>query len=211
MKLPFLILTIYFLSAFAVKAQVSISKLDVKTLPKEIKYEGRIRSAISWKDKDGSHILITSETGVHVNKKFKHIEDGRDAELFAYHFLMKDETPTQIWKIYDLVQDCVLDLMASFTNDVPRVTDLNHDGIAEVWLVYKRGCFGDVSPREMKLIMYEGTKKYALRGEEKLIMDKTYGGSYKFDEAFTQGPKEFLKFAKQLWDSNATVKIQMGH
>jgi hypothetical protein len=61
----------------------------------------------------------------------------------------------------------------------------------------------------MKVIMYQGKQKFAMRGQNKVFEGtddkgtKHYsGGDYKYDKAFADGPKEFLEFAKKLWDKN---------
>jgi hypothetical protein len=61
----------------------------------------------------------------------------------------------------------------------------------------------------MKIIMYHGQQKFAMRGQNKVFSGtddkgKKYyiGGDYKYDKAFADGPKEFLEFAKKLWDKN---------
>jgi hypothetical protein len=84
------------------------------------------------------------------------------------------------------------------------ITDLNHDGKAEMWMMYKTVCHGDVSPSTMKIIMYEGSQKFAVRGTNrvKLSANKFLGGEYSFDDAFKTGPEPFREFAKQLWQKN---------
>jgi hypothetical protein len=106
----------------------------------------------------------------------------------------------QIWKVYDFIQDCGLDIEASFIKNTLRLTDLNHDGIGEVWLMYKTVCHGDVSPFEMKIIMYQGQQKFARRGHNKVQLGKTEvdGGDYKFDKAFTDGPGTFREYKLKL-------------
>jgi hypothetical protein len=52
--------------------------------------------------------------------------------------------------------------------------------------------------------MYQGQQKYAIRGQNKVKVsdNEFYGGDYKFDKAFADGPNEFLAFAKKMWDKN---------
>ncbi|HRI34938.1 MAG TPA: hypothetical protein PLD02_14410, partial [Saprospiraceae bacterium] len=135
---------------------------------------------------------------------FKHENNGADAELFTYHYLVKGDIAFQTWRVYDFISDCPVDIEAKFVKNSFQVTDLNQDGIGEIWILYKIVCHGDVSPCDMKIIMYHGQQKYAMRGQNKVqISDKEfYGGDYKFDKAFNYGPKEFLEFAKKLWDEN---------
>ena len=70
--------------------------------------------------------------------------------------------------------------------------------------MYKTVCHGDVSPSDMKIIMYENDKKYAVRGTNKVqISPKEYtGGQYAFDEAFKKAPEAFRQYAAQLWKKN---------
>jgi hypothetical protein len=70
--------------------------------------------------------------------------------------------------------------------------------------MYKTACHGDVSPCDMKIIMYEGTNKYAMRGQNKVQLSEHefYGGDYTFDRAFKQSPKVFKEFAIDLWEKN---------
>jgi hypothetical protein len=184
--------------------QITLKKLDLTKLPKGIKYEGEIKTAVRWVDSLGDNIVILTETGIYKSKKFNHKNDGGDAELFAYHFIVKDENAVQVWRIYDFISDCPVDIETKFIKNSFQVTDLNRDGVSEIWMMYKTVCHGDVSPCDMKIIMYQGQQKYAIRGQNKVQISENefYGGEYKFDKAFADGPKEFLEFAKKLWDKN---------
>lgn len=188
---------------------LTVEKIDSTQFPKPIKYEGFIKNAVRWKDKLGDNIVITTETGYHINNKFKHETDGSDAELFAYHYIISGNQAKRTWQVYDYISDCPVDLVVAFIKDTFQVTDLNNDGTAEIWMMYKMVCHGDVSPSEMKIIMYEGNTKYAMRGENKVQVgvsdngEKQFeGGSFKFDENFKKGPKVFIEFAQKLWNDN---------
>lgn len=67
--------------------------------------------------------------------------------------------------------------------------------------MYKNSCHGDVSPVPTKVIMYEGTKKYALRGESKVQVSATkfVGGTYTLDENLKTGQAIFKQYAEKLW------------
>jgi len=187
-----------------------VSKIDSTQFPNSIKYEGFIKNAVRWKDHLGDNIVITTETGYYVSKKFKHeFDDSSDAALFAYHFIIADNQAKQVWKVYDFINDCPVDITASFVKNTFKITDLNKNGIAEVWLMYKTVCHGDVSPSDMKIIMYEGNQKYAIRGENKVEVglndngEKQFlGGEYKLDENFKKAPKFFKDYALNLWNTN---------
>ena len=182
--------------------------LDVKNLPKEIKFEGKINNSSTWKDKEGEHISFTTETGQYISKKFKHEEynEGSDAEVFGYHFIKvkTDKEYKLVWKINDYILDCNVDIEASFIKNTFQITDLDQNGIAEIWMMYKTVCHGDVSPFTMKVIMHDGAVKYSMRGTNKVqpAENEFIGGEYTFDKNFKNGPDLFLKFAQDLWNKN---------
>lgn len=185
-------------------AQILVTKLNQNKLSKDIKTEGKINEVLGFSDNLGEHIIITSETGIYQNTKFKHENDGQDAELFAYHFVKKQDSLKLIWKVYDFIKDCPVDIEASFIKNTLQVTDLNKNGVAEIWLMYKTVCHGDVSPSDLKIIMYEGNQKHAMRGQTKVkISEKEYiGGTYKFDKVFENSSDAFKNFAKKLWNTH---------
>lgn len=208
-KLFILVLKVFFSLTVFGQGQFSVKPLELTKLPKGIKYEGKIKTAIRWIDSLGDNIAILTETGIYQSKKFKHENDGSDAELFTYHYLVKGDSAFQTWRVYDFISDCPVDIEAKFIKNSFQVTDLNHDGVGEIWIMYKTVCHGDVSPCDMKVIMYQGKQKFAMRGQNKVFEGtddkgtKHYsGGDYKYDKAFADGPKEFLEFAKKLWDKN---------
>ncbi len=185
------------------QSKLPTTNLDITKLPKEIKFTGKIKTAVSWKDKLGNNIVITTKTGTTTSKNAKS-EDYKSAALYTYHYITNKDSTYLTWKIYDFIKECPFDIEVSFIKNTFQITDLNHDGIAEIWLMYKTGCRSDVSPYDMKIIMYEGQQKYCLRGQNKVQVSKKefYGGDYKIDNKFKNGPKEFLNFAKKLWNKN---------
>jgi hypothetical protein len=189
--------------------QLKLTQLEIAKLPKGIKYEGKIKSAVRFTDKAGDNIVITTETGIYNNAKFKHENEGKDAELFAYHFIIKNDSVKQTWKVYDFISDCPFDLEVSFIKNTFQVTDLNKDGVAEIWLMYTAACRSDVSPVDTKIIMYQAQQKYAMRGQNRVQVgtdeqgnEQYLGGEYKLDPAFKSAPNEFTVFAEKLWKKN---------
>ena len=182
-------------------AQLVVTKLDKAHLPKGIHYKGQLINALRWTDKAGNHVVITTETGEFPSKEG---EDFRSMRLAAQHFLLTSDSLRQTWQMQDGVTDCPVDMMATFTKNTFQVTDLNKDGLGEVWLMYKTVCHGDVSPVTMKIIMYQGAQKFAMRGRNRVKVSATEseGGEYQFDPAFQAGPKEFRMFALALWQKN---------
>lgn len=194
-----------------VKSQnLVVTKIDSTEFPNSIKYEGFIKNAVRWTDNAGDNIVITTETGIYRNQKLAHeFEDSSDAELYAYHFIISDNEAKQTWRVKDFIADCPVDIIAAFVKNTFKITDLNKNGIAEIWLMYKTVCHGDVSPCDMKIIMYEGNQKYAMRGRNKVEfgIDENgkrsfEGGEFTFDANFKNAPKVFQDFAKDLWNKN---------
>lgn len=177
-------------------------RLLAAKLPAGIKYTGKIKEAVRYTDSLGDNIVVTTETGETPNKSYP--TDARDAALYAYRYEINGDSVKRIWRVYDFIENCPLDIEASFIENTFSITDLNKNGVAEVWLMYTTVCHGDVSASTMKVIMYEGTQKFAMRGRNKVRITETRydGGEYTFDLAFSNGPKEFRDFALKLWNQN---------
>jgi len=204
MKLLNLTLLLFCITGFA---QVKTTQLDKTSIPKAIAYKGKIVSAVKFKDGGEETIVVTTETGEYQSKA-ETDESFRDAELFAYCYVLKNGVWAEKWKVYDFMKDCPVDLEANFIKNTFAVTDLDKNGKAEVWLMYNTGCHGDPSPINMKVLMYEGAKKYAMRGSTKVRISETEyeGGQYTFDDPFKQAPKVFKDYAIKLWDKNV-IKV----
>lgn len=184
------------------QAQITTVKLDKASIPAGVKYTGKIIEAVKYTDADGEHIVLTTETGI-TDSKGKDSDGLRQAALYAYSYLIKDGKPALSWQVRDFSVDCPVDVLAEYVPGTFAVTDLNKNNKAEVWLMYRIACRGDVSPASMKIIMYEGGKKYALRGEAKVLLPtETIGGKYVMDNAFLAGNKVFKDHAVQLWLMN---------
>lgn len=178
------------------------ARLNKAAIPPGIRYTGKIIEAVKFKDADGEHIVFTTETWI-TDSKGKDNDGLRDAALYAYSYIIKDGKPVFSWQVRDFSKDCPVDVMAEYVPGTFAVTDLNKDNKAEVWLMYRIACRGDVSPANTKIIMYESGKKYAMRGEAKVVFPtETIGGKYVMDEAFISGPKAFKDYATQLWRKN---------
>lgn len=187
--------------------KVKLTKLTKSELPKGISYKGTLKEAVRWTDESGVNLVITCETEEAVSKTAPS-EDYREKYLFAHHYLLFEDSISQTWKVIDYIKECPLDIAADFVENTFQVTDLDKDGIAEVWMMYLITCTGDVSPVEMKIIMYEGSQKFAMRGHNKVEypQGEFMGGDYKFDKAFNLGPEVFRNFAKKLWNTNVMAK-----
>lgn len=181
-------------------AQFKLVKLDKNSIPKNIQYAGNIVQAVRWTDNTGDNIVILTVTDKTQSKNAP--DDGySDGALYAYHYLLSGDSSKQTWKVFDNVKECSVDMFLYFVDKTFAVTDLNKDGKAEVWIMYKVSCQGDVSPIPMKIIMYQDNKKFAVRGTTKVKVSVTeyMGGQYSFDGAFKNAPIEFRQYAEKLW------------
>jgi len=186
-----------------VYGQIALAKIDSSKLPKQIKYAGHITNSVTWSDSLGLNYVLTTETGEFESKN-KEGDYFKNAALYVYHYVYKADSIKLLWKVYDFEKDCPFDVVVEFIDKAFTVTDLDKNGIAEVWLMYEHQCTSDVSPAPTKIIMYEGNKKYAVRGENRVrVSEKEYsGGQYTLDESFKKGNPLFRQFAINLWEKN---------
>ena len=191
--------------------EISAEKISSDNLPKEINFEGNLKEISKLKDFNGEHIIILTETGEIPSKKIVAFEDETDFKIFAYDYLFdKNENKYKLnWKIQDFITNCGFDLIMGFLKNTFKITDLNRNGIAEIWTMYSMTCTSDVSPSNLKIIMYEGKQKFALRGNSLVDLGtEKYGGDYKLDENLLKAPKEIKEFAMELWKVNNKLKYE---
>ncbi len=186
----FFVVLIFLCARYNCIAQFQITKPDSTALPKGIILKGHLVNTARWSDSLGDNVVILTETGEYQSPTMKDDDSYRDEELYGYHYLVQRDSLKILWKVYDFIKECPVDLKANFIKNAFSVTDLNHDGQAEIWLMYKTVCHGDVSPSTMKIIMYEGSQKFALRGTNrvKVSANKFLGGEYFFDDSFKTSP-----------------------
>jgi hypothetical protein len=193
-------------------AQFKVTKLDKNSVPKNIHYVGSIVQAAGWTDKTGNNFVILTVTDKRQSKNAPD-ESYADGALYAYHYLISSDSTTRTWRVYDQVKECPVDMFLYFVDKTFAVTDLNKDGKAEVWIMYKVSCQGDVSPIPMKIIMYQDNKKFAVRGTTRVepSPNKFIGGEFSFDEAFKNAPVEFRQYAEKLWKEYKVETWEQGY
>lgn len=167
-------------------------------MPAGIPFQGKIVTGARWRDRLGENLLFATQTGsVPSNPECGPDADPCfDAKVYAYHYLVRNESVELLWKLTDFERDCPFDLYAGFLPDSLTLTDLDGDGIAESTLLYKLSCRSDVSPARLKLILHEGKTKYALRGTT-----RTYGvGGEQTVDLALDGVAPFRRFALERWN-----------
>lgn len=126
-------------------------------------------------------------------------------EIYAYLFLKKEGEShyNKLWRVYDYNECFGVDWFAGFIPKATTITDIDKDGVAEVTMPYVLVCRGGVDPATMKIIMYEGTTKYAVRGETAICLDgfDTYGGNYTLSEELDQ-KNDFKEFLILRWETH---------
>lgn len=140
--------------------------IDIKSsdIPNQIIYSGNLISSKKWEDNQGEKILIISVTEPKEDKPYINNEDDAYSELHVEQYILGNQIKQQ-WKIYDFVRHCPVDIVLRLASENSiYITDLDKNGVTETTIVYYQACKGDVSPSNMKLIMYDNKNKYALRG-----------------------------------------------
>ncbi|MNX74377.1 hypothetical protein D3C86_1058130 [compost metagenome] len=191
--------------------EILTEEVSTENLPKEINFDGKLKEITKLKDLNGEHIIVLTETGEIPSKKIIQQEDETDFRIFAYDYSFdKNENKYKLnWEIQDFISNCEFDLMMGFLKNTFKITDLNKNGIAEIWTMYSMTCTSDVSPSKIKIIMYEGKQKFALRGNS-IVNPGTekIGGDYKLDENLSKAPKEIKEFALKMWKENNEQKYE---
>ena len=176
-----------------------------KDLPKGFAFSGKPRFLTQWMDKNGSNALILCVLGPQTDADNP---DASSIRLFAYHVL--EGSPGQagsvLWTLTDGVEGCSVNLDAGFLGE-PRVTDLDQNGVAETTVLYTLTCRSDVSRAPAKLIMHEGKKKFAIRGEAAMPgISEVSPGDMSVDASFDSAPKLFRDYAIRLWQEEIASK-----
>jgi len=200
-------LTSLFILVFVTKtyAQTNVHAGSQDSASFKTKVKGTIKQFLRWTDRLGDNYLVLTETDETetpagaIKSKVDCADGCTDKELYAYHFAGKDSL---LWKLNDFVKTCNFDNIAEFRNGATKITDLDKNGLAEIWIMYSMTCTSDVSPRTLKLIMYQGNKKYAIRGTSQpspKMKDEKYGGKFIPDKEFQTLPQSMKDFAQKLW------------
>jgi len=199
--------TCLLLLSFGAQAQLRVSPLAPAAVPAALTRSGRVVQALHYTDRTGTYTVLATESGPRPDPALHLQEADQRADLYAYQYPATGLVPT--WQVHDFEAECALDLEARFLPKGLSVTDLDRDGTAEVWLVYRTTCRGDVSPSTQKIIMYEGPCKYAVRGTSRLVLGggKYDGGTYTLDAAWQAAPAAFRQHAAQLWQQHRDERL----
>ena len=189
-------------------SSIKIDTLSYDDIPKTFDFRGTVVEALHWTDAHGENILIQTVTGHFTWKEYdKNLTDYTlqdKSELYAYLFQKKNsgEDYKIKWRVYDYTECYGVDWFTGFTLKATTITDLDNDGITEITMPYVSICRGGMDPGTMKMIMYEGTRKYALRGSTMICGgDNPYGGEFTASENLKSN-ETFMDFLTKHWKRN---------
>lgn len=210
-------------------------KIGASEIPVSIKTKGKTDEAWKWNDNLGENILVISHVEPYDDKnKNEYGEEGQTSELYAYHFVKSSAGYSQLWMLKDGVQGCPFDITNNFIPGSTTITDLDKNGIAEIKLQYLTACRSDVSPAEVKLLLYENGVRHSLTGlswlpyspelkfnvtvndlnleklpklnDENEEYIRTFG-RYQNEKDFASVPPAFLDYVRQEWLKFVKEKI----
>jgi hypothetical protein len=187
--------------------QVTMQLVSKSALPSNISYKGKFVKAMQYQDNTGKYIALATQAGVQPQEDV----EFKQVHLYTYVYQLKDNAkPVLMWQLHDSVTDCNLDLMATFLPATLGITDVDNNGMAEVWVAYRLGCSGDISPNELKIIAHEGATKYGLRGIGKINVGNITqdDGGVITSNDFKNAPVSFRQYAGKLWDKYLLEVIQ---
>jgi hypothetical protein len=165
-----------------------------------------IEASLRFLDKNGTHFLVMSSREVPETDTW-----GSEPEIARYLYvddwLAAPDRPRSLVPVGDMVTHCPPgQLSAKFHEAATRITDVDHDGVAEVAFAYEESCRSDARPGSYRLVLLTSGSRYTLRGETRI---EAGGGalaapsSYEPDPPAEQWPAGYLDHARQLWDQTA--------
>ena len=192
-------------SETAIPSKLSEIDYNISEIPDDIlkKVEGKVVASARFNDSKGRNIILVYESEQQSGN-----DGSASKNLFGYHFISGKES-LLLWKINDYIRQCEVDVTLEYIENSLAITDLDDNGTGESSFLYKLSCKGDVSPDDMKLIMHEGDKKFAIRGT--MDLDVTgYGfekGNMKVDDSFNSAPSVFKDYAIKRWNKFKLERI----
>jgi hypothetical protein len=192
------------------EALIRPQKLNESDIPGEIGYQLDFVEGYRYTDKTGENIVFATEGGV---MEWGEDDDGvtlSNKDLRAYRFLKVDGQWEEVWRVYDMEFECKNNPVAEFVAGAFSITDLDNDGVAEIWLLYIKSCKGGDDPDNMFLRMYADEEVYTLTGKTRLVLSdgSVVGGEYAMDDNFLNNntPSAFVDYAKSLWEKHIQGK-----
>ncbi len=180
----------------------AIASDSAKGLPAQIKkdLQGTIEAKYSFTDKIGQHVLA-------LTRDSSRLPDGTDnITLQASLYRFFENSWKQEWVIRDFLQCKDLDIEADFFIPLTSFSDLDSNGITETTVAYRLVCAGGIDTKPTKVIMRQGTKKFAVRGESLVRIEGAlpFGGKFALEPNLDQSPA-FKEYLTAVWNKAAGV------
>ena len=150
----------------------------------------------TWIDDSGEHNLVT-ETRVVKNNSGEYLS-------------VKQVTGGNVdWVLNDYVNDCEVDINLDVITKAIEISRAFSNNEATVLFAYKIGCIGGLDPVTVKYFAYKNGVKYALRGEEHIVVGNgSYGGrNPPIPDSNLRGDKPLLDYMLKKWKAISTTKI----
>jgi len=190
-------------SAVAAADPPTVTPVSASDLPAGVTARGdKLSWAMTFVDKNGANYVLVS---THEESKNGGPMPKMSSFLYVDDWVVpKTGKPHNLLPVRDFVVDCAMgDPTAKFHDDTFSVTDLNHDGIAELTFGYQLGdCRSDVRPTTYKVLLIENGKMYIFRGKTRVKMGgngETAGGDFTPDPVEAKWPAAFFAHVKDTW------------
>ena len=168
----------------------------------DLNYKGSFQLGYCWYDALGKNTLIISGTDSYIDIESIHPEQREDGilvtNLFAYHYVGSEGNIKLLWDLKDYSSR-----EGYIWMDDVSITDLDNDGIVETCIAY--------DAKQIKVIMHESEKKYAIRGDIQSAIDDDGEGYNKWNydmygrDSFYHANEKFKSHALELWESIADI------
>lgn len=176
-----------------------VNALGQTVLPSFVDYTSADSDTLTWKDKQGLHFLLMETSDIVKGEE----PQTHSQSIHITHALQQKEKITETWSYEDGEYDCPVDVRTIF-RAAPRFSDLNNNGIYEMWFIIEKFCKGDISPSQIQIIMVdEKGQKYKLDGEAKQTFPdgNIYGGEYDLKD-FKTLPEKYVDYAIDYFNRN---------
>jgi len=214
--------------------KIEVKTIGIKDLPVGIKYNGNIIEVLSWNDRNGQNIFISSSIGPIV-KEQAYGEPTVKKQIFAEQYTIRDKKILLLWGDLFVESVCPMHVELDFIPNSISITDLDNNGITETTLVYKNVCRSDVSLADFVVQIHTSKSSFCLRGYtlirvgkpydtmdltnyefnlEKALVEKAYtdefaklNGRYTDTKEFINTPPEFLNHSIEIWKKYVEEKF----
>lgn len=169
-------------------------------LPRFVDFTSEESDTLTWADEQGVHFLQLKKSEMFLDEA----EMVASHYLNVTHWLESGESRLATWHYADSIVACYVDVEAKFLA-APRFTDLDEDGVYEVWFITQLACKGDISPSRVQVVMVDKEEFFQLDAEQKLIFPNgvTDGGAYQLG-SFVSLPEAYQTYAVEYLFRNYT-------